>query len=104
MPGIADKAADLIEASSVPRLRYHLRAGENWIRLDVPNDGRPGDRHSSFIARQDGSEVKPESIDVHICHPVTKTVEDHAAHDWLVGIEGITSARVIGIAAAVGLQ
>src|SRR4030095_6980277 len=40
LPAIPDEAADLIQAPGVPGLSDELRPGEDWIRFDVPEDGR----------------------------------------------------------------
>ena len=44
LPGVADEAADLIEPGGIPRLGDQLGAGEQRIRLDVPEDRRVGQR------------------------------------------------------------
>jgi hypothetical protein len=101
VPAVTNKAPDLIKAGGIPCLRYHLGARKNWIRLDVPNDRRPGHRRSGLIAREDGGEIKAEPVYVHVCNPITETVQDHSAHNWLIGIQSIAGAGVIRVPATV---
>ncbi len=53
LPAVADKASDLIETGSVPWLRDQFGAGEDRIRLDVPENGRIFERAACFVSGQD---------------------------------------------------
>ena len=104
LPGVADEAADLIEAGGVPRLGDELRAGERRIRFDVPQDRRVGHRMARRIARQDRREVEAEAVHVHLLDPVAQAVDDHAADDRMVGVERVAAAGVVGIPRPVALE
>ena len=43
-PAVADEAADLVQPAGVPRLGDELRAGQDRVGLDVPEDRRIGQR------------------------------------------------------------
>ena len=100
-PAIARERPDLVQAGRVPRLGDELRAGEDRVGLDVPDDRRPRDRRAVLVARQDRRQVEPEAVDVHLGDPVAEAVEDHPAHDRLVRVERVAGAREVGVARAV---
>ena len=50
---------------------------------------------------KDGREIEAKSVNVHLRDPVSQTVQDHPAHNWLVSVEGVASATVVGVLAAV---
>src|SRR5262249_54876296 len=47
------------------------------------------------ITRQNRGKVKPETIHVHLADPVTETVEDHPAHNRMIGVERVAGAAVV---------
>src|SRR5678815_3819898 len=59
---------------------------------------------SVAIAGKDGSEVEPETVDVHFPNPVTEAVRDHAAGDRMVRVERISGAAVVGVAGSAALE
>ena len=98
LPGVADEAADLIEAGRVPRFGDQLGAGQQRIRLDVPEHRRVRQRMARLVARQDRREIEAEAVDVHLGHPVAQAVLDQPAHDRLVGVQRVAAAGVVGVA------
>ena len=104
MPAVANEAAHLIQPRRIPSLGYHLGSGENRIGLDVPNYGRVRQWSPGLIAHKNGSQIEPESVNVHVRDPVAETVENHPTHDRLVGIERAPSAGVIRIAGSVAIE
>src|SRR4029077_9296546 len=56
------------------------------------------------VAREDGSEVEPKSIHVHLPNPIAETVHDHPADNGIVAVEGVAGAGVLGVAGAVRLK
>ena len=56
------------------------------------------------IARKDRRKIEAEAIDVHLCYPVAQTIQDHPAHDRMIGLEGVAAAGVVGIARPVGVE
>jgi hypothetical protein len=48
-----------------------------------------------LIAGEDGGEIKPEAIHMHLANPVPKAVDDHAADDGLVPVQRVARARII---------
>ena len=53
------------------------------------------------LAREDRREIEAKAIDVHLCDPVSQTVQDHPAHDWLVSVKCVPGATVVGVLAAI---
>src|SRR6185369_2440534 len=53
LPGVADKAADLIETRGVPGLGDQLRPGKHRVGLYVPDDRRVLHRSARFVTRED---------------------------------------------------
>ena len=103
-PLLTDKAAHLVEPSSIPCLGDQLCAGQDRVVLDVPQDRRVGQRRALLVAREDGSQVKAKTVDMHLLHPIMQAVDDHAAHHGLVGIERIAGAAVVGVTRLVLLE
>ena len=104
LPGVSDEASHLVEPRGVPRLGDQLRAREHGIRLDVPQRGWPWHGLSRFVAREDGGEIEAEPVDVHLFHPVAQAVLDQPPHDRVIGVERVSRARVVRIAAPVRLE
>jgi hypothetical protein len=97
LPGVAREGADLVKADGVPGFGDELRAGQERIRLDVPEHRRVGHGVSRLVGRQDRCEVESEAVDVHLGDPVAKAVLDEPPHGRLVGVEGVTAARVVDV-------
>ena len=95
LPAVSDETAHLIQAGRIPGLGDHLRAGERRIGFDVPQHRRVGHDMTRRIARKDRCKVEPETIHVHLLNPVTKAVDDHAADDRMIGVQGIAGAGEI---------
>src|SRR5215471_8319635 len=72
LPAVADKGPHLIEAGGIPCLGDQFGAGEDRIRLDIPEDGRIFQRLAAFVARQDRSEVEAKAVDMHLGNPITE--------------------------------
>ena len=56
------------------------------------------------VAGEDGSEVEPEAIHVHLADPVAETVQNHPADNRVIGVESVAGAAVVGVAGSVRLQ
>src|SRR5262249_3893332 len=97
LPAVANEASYLIESGRIPRFRDELRAGQQRIRFDIPEDRRVGQRMTGRIAREDRREVETEPVDVHLGHPVAQAVLDHPAHDRLVGVQRIAAPGVVRV-------
>src|SRR5215469_7302607 len=89
LPAVADESPDLIETGGVPGLGDQLGTGEIRIRLDVPRGRGIFERAAAFIPGQDCGEVEAEPVDMHLGNPVAQAVEDHAAHDRLIGVQRV---------------
>ena len=100
-PGVAYEASHLIKAGRIPCLRNQFGAGEDGIRLDIPENRGRFERATCFVSVENGSEVKAEPIDVHLSDPVSEAVENEAAHDRVVGVQCVTGTAVIGVMRAV---
>ena len=59
------------------------------------------ERTPGFVAGQDRSEVEAEPIDMHLSDPVAQAVEDHTAHDGMIGVKRVAGAAIIGVLRAV---
>src|SRR5208283_80816 len=101
LPIIAEEAPHLIETGSVPRLGDLFDAGEDGIRVDIPENRGAFERAAGFVPGQDRGEVEAEPIDVHMGDPVPCAVENHAAHDRLVGVQRVSGSTVIRVLSAV---
>src|SRR5213594_400373 len=75
-PPITREMSDLVQSCGIPCLCDHFRICQDLIQLDLPNDGRIGQGCSVFAARQNGSLIEAESIDVSFPNPVAKTIDD----------------------------
>src|SRR5262249_34452719 len=97
-------AAYLVEAARVPRFRNQFRSGQHWVCLNVPDYRWVIHRMPHLVARENRSEVKAKSIDVHLLDPVTEAIKNHPPDDRMVRIQGVAGARIVGVARAVFLK
>ena len=44
---------------------------------------------------QDRCQVKSEAIYMHLCDPISQAVYDELAHNWVVAVEGVSTATVV---------
>jgi hypothetical protein len=103
-PTIAYKTSHLIEASCVPRLGHHFRAGKRGSesvsqRTGAFDIGWPEESRAR-IRR----EVKTETVDMHFLYPVAEAVKDHPANNRMVCVQSVAGTAVIGVAGAVPFQ
>ena len=54
-----------------------------------------------MTARENGSEIEAEAVDVHFLNPKAKAVHDKTANDGMIGVEGISGAAEVGVARVV---
>src|SRR4029077_17334086 len=75
-----------------------------WIRFNIQENR--GIRHhvTTGIAREDRSEIKTETIYVHLFHPIANAIQNHPANDGMIGIESVSCPAVVGVARAVLFQ
>ena len=101
LPAVANEASHLIEAGRIPCLRNQFGAGEDGIRLDIPEHRGSFERAARFVSVENRGEVEAEPIDMHLSDPVSQAVENQAAHDRVVGVQRVPGAAVIGVLRAV---
>ena len=65
--------------------------------------GGLGSGEPILVTCKDGSEIEAKSINVHLSDPIPQAVQDHPAHDWLVSVERVAGADVVGVSASVAL-
>src|SRR5262249_24523113 len=104
LPTIAHETPDLVKTGSIPRFCDHLRSREYRIRIDVPDNWRGRQRLSGLIARKNRGKIESKAVNMDRSDPVTQAVQNHPAHDWMIGIERVTRTGVVGISAAVVLE
>ena len=101
------KRTQLVAAvANVPGLGNHqavaqqrvLRHGHEEWRTRLKADMR------RLAARQNGGEVKPETVDTEVCDPTAQAVHHQAQHQWLVQVEHIAAAGPVDVARAVVRQ
>src|SRR3954452_20534873 len=56
------------------------------------------------VACQYRGEIESEAVHVHLLDPVPKTVQDHAAHNWVICIQRVPGAAVIGVPGTILLK
>ena len=61
-------------------------------------------RGSRFVPGQDGGQVEPEAVHVHLLHPVAEAVADQAADNRMISVQAVAGATVIGIRGPVRFQ
>src|SRR5512143_1843746 len=76
-PAVADEASHLVKPSRVPCLGDQLDAGQDRVRVDIPEDRRGFHGLACLVTRQDRGEVEAEAVHVHLFDPVAEAVEDH---------------------------
>ena len=96
-PTITREAADLIEASSIPRLTYDFCLGEHVIQLDMPQDRRVGQGFAISTTGQDRCFIEAEAIHMHLFDPVFQTVRNQLYRNRMVALECIAAATIINI-------
>ena len=101
-PLVADKGAQLV-LLHIPCLGDNLGRCQRRVGLNGPQDRWVGYRFAILIAREHRGQVETEAVDMHFAHPVAQAIQDHAAHDGVVGIQGIACAGEIVIIMAVVL-
>src|ERR1700691_2870648 len=75
-PRAARKVAYLVEAASIPRLRYDLDIGQCLKQLYVPKQRRIGHRSPIGATRQDRALVESETVDMHVEDPELQALAD----------------------------
>ena len=98
LPAVSHEAADLIKSCRVPCLRDHLRTGQRRVGLDVPKHRRIRHDGAGRIARQDGCKIEAEPIHMHLVHPVTEAVHNHAPYNRMVRIQRVSCAGEVRVA------
>src|SRR6185437_11653710 len=104
LPGISDKAANLIESSRIPGFGDHLRSGKYRIRLDVPQKRRIGHESTVRITCEDGRQIEAEAIHVHLFDPIAEAVYNHAPDGGIIRIQRVPGATKVGVAGAVAFK
>ncbi len=104
LPAVPDKAAHLVETGGIPGFGDQLGAGQYRVGLNVPEDRGVFQGMAGFVAGEDGGEIEPEAVHVHLSDPVAEAVEDQTTDDRLIGVQGVPGAGVVGISGPVFLQ
>src|SRR5258708_539481 len=104
LPTVANETAHLIQPGGNPRFRNELRAGQRRVRLDIPEDWRIRYHLARRIPRQDGGEIEPDTIHVHLADPITEAVENHTADDRMICVERVAGTAVVRKTRAILLQ
>src|SRR5262245_19428735 len=89
IPSVSNKTADLVQSAGVPSFSDHRCPDKIWIRFNIQE--KRGIRHhlTTGIAGEDRSEIKTETIYVHLFHPIANAIQDHPANDGMIGIESV---------------
>jgi len=104
LPAVSNKTANLVQPGGIPSFSDYLCPGKIWIRFNIQEDGGIGHHMSARIACEDRSEIKTETIHMHLFHPIADAIQNHPANDGMIGVEGVSSTAIIGIARAVFFQ
>ena len=49
------------------------------------------------FTRKDRSQIEPESIHLHLFHPITQAIGDHLNHSGVTEVDGVSCAGVIDV-------
>ncbi len=98
------EVAHLVAAlADVPGLGDELDLADDRILLDEVEERREA-VDVLQLARQRGGQVEPETVDVHLLHPVPEAVHDQLQHVGVAGVEGVARAGVVHVIAFVALD
>ena len=89
--------ADLVAAGpAIPRLGNQLYASEHRI-LRARLQEAAAIVEAVRLARENRAEIEPETVDVHLLHPVPQAVGDHLDHARVAQIQRVTRACVVDV-------
>src|SRR5690606_2210251 len=95
------KTTDLIATfTQIPRLGDQLDPRDDRILMNDVEE-RAETIHGVQLARERGSQIEPEAIDVHLFDPVSKTVHDELQHVRMLHVECVAAAGVVHVIALV---
>src|SRR5262245_19631036 len=104
LPAIAHKTAHLVEPRCTPRPTDALGGDKPLSGFDGPKYRR-GSQHSGVrIAREDGGEIKPETIHVHLLNPVAEAIDNEPTDHRMIGVNRLAGTAEIGISRAIGFE
>src|SRR6185437_11781469 len=93
------KTADLIAAwAAIPRLRDQLHRVEQRILTDRLEEAALL-VEAMRLARENGTEIEAEAVDMHLRDPVAQTVRDHLDDTGMAEIDRIPGAGVVDVIA-----
>src|ERR1700722_9805874 len=104
-PPIGGEISHLISAASVPCFRDDLYITKNGILGNAFEKWSDAQNVAMLIPAEDGSEVEPKPVDVHMHDPVAKNTRHELSYHGVVGVQRIAHAgKVFVVPALVLLQ
>ena len=95
------EAADLIASgAAVPRLGNQLDLTQQRV-LAAGHQKAVALIKTIVITAQNGRQIEPEAIDVHLAGPVAQRVGDHLQDARVAQVEGVAGARIVDVEALV---
>ena len=100
-PPQARERSHLVGPGGIPRFGDDLRVGEQRIFGDQLDDRRIRQDLAVAVAAEHARQIKSETIDVVVVHPVPQTEEDQFADDRVIAVDRVAAAGVVAVVAGV---
>ena len=103
-PAAFGEAPDLIRSGGIPRLGDDFHVSQDRVLGDPFQKRGIGQQLAGAVPAENRRQVKPESIDMHLDHPITERGQDVVSHHGMVGVDGVAGSRVVLVVAFVARQ